>query len=326
MRANGYPSSRSARGIARPTERQADDPTWTFAIGAPEWSRTVTSISPLGEALASGSAEERGGEAGAAPACVMSSPLGCKLKSPTSLDVALSTTAWDYLTAIPAGRCRSLHSETFMTTRIIFNGQEYENPEAMPQTFETPIRRCWTSPGQGQGRYSRHTPRRERWKNVLGMLQTGELNGRTLENMGGLPAPLRRLIGNVIAHEISKGSAPAEPHGNEPLLRTLDTASRATERLLGVLLAFIAGFILIFSVGVMFAIGGGPELLKGRLAVAIAALLLLGRLDTQATRLARRRQPLLAPDTAGYRRFAVLSSLGLFLAAVILLSLAWFLP
>jgi hypothetical protein len=79
-------------------------------------------------------------------------------------------------------------------------------------------------------------------------------------------------------------------------------------------------------VGLMFAIGGGPELLKDRLIVAIAALLILGGLDTQATRLARRRQPLLAPDTAGYRRFLVWSSLGLLLAAVLLLSLAWFLP
>jgi hypothetical protein len=215
-----------------------------------------------------------------------------------------------------------------MTTRIIFNGQEYDSPEAMPQD----VRKAYQEMlDQFQDKDKDGIPDilqgGSAGKNVLGMLQTSvSLNGRTLENMGGLPAPLRRLIGNVIAHEISKGHAPAEPHGNEPLLRTLDTASRSTERLLGVLLAFIAGFILIFSVGVMFAIGGGPELLKGRLAVAIAALLLLGWLDTQATRLARRRQPLLARDTAGYRRFAVLSSLGLFLAAVLLLSLAWFLP
>ena len=91
------------------------------------------------------------------------------------------------------------------------------------------------------------------------------------------------------------------------------------------LLAFVAGFVLIFSVGLMFAIGGGPEHLKGRLIVAIAALLILGGLDTHATRLARRREPLLAPYPAG-RRSVAWSSLGLFLAAVLLLGLAWFLP
>jgi hypothetical protein len=67
-----------------------------------------------------------------------------------------------------------------------------------------------------------------------------------------------------------------------------------------VLLAFVATFVLIFSVGLMFAIGGGREYLKGRLILAPSpALLLLGWLDTQVTRAARRRQPLLAPDTAG---------------------------
>jgi hypothetical protein len=98
------------------------------------------------------------------------------------------------------------------------------------------------------------------------------------------------------------------------------------ERILGGLLAFIAGFTVIFSVGLMLAIGGGRNHLAGRLTVAVAALLLLGWLDTQATRLARRRQPLLAPDTAGYRRFAVWSAYGFLLAAVLLLGHAWFMP
>jgi hypothetical protein len=214
-----------------------------------------------------------------------------------------------------------------MTTRVIFNGQEYDSADAMPpdvrKAYQVMLDHLQDKDKDGipdvlQGGSA--------GKNVLGMLQTSvSLNGRTLEDMG-LPAPVRRLIGNVIAHEITKGTGPAEPHGNEPLLRTLDTASRATEGLLGVLLAFAAGFVLVFGVGLMFAIGGGPELLKDRLIVAIAALLILGGLDNQATRLARRRQPLLAPDTAGYRRFLVWSSVGLLLAAVLLLSLAWFLP
>jgi hypothetical protein len=215
-----------------------------------------------------------------------------------------------------------------MTTRIIFNGQEYDSPEAMPpdvrKAYEVMLDQLEDKDKDGipdvlQGGSA--------GKNVLGTLQTSvSFNGRTLENMGGLPAPVRDLIANVIAHGIRQGTAPAEPHGNEPLLRTLDTASRATERVLGALLAFAAGFVLVFSVGLMFAIGGGPELLKGRWILAIAALFILGGLDTQATRLARRRQPLLAPDTAGYRRFLVWSSLGLLLAAVLLLGLAWFLP
>ena len=91
-------------------------------------------------------------------------------------------------------------------------------------------------------------------------------------------------------------------------------------------LAFVAGFTIMFSVGLLFAIGGGRSHLAGRLTVAIAALLFLGWLDTQATRRARRREPILGPNTAGYRRFLVWSAVGLFGSAVLLLGLAWFLP
>jgi hypothetical protein len=92
------------------------------------------------------------------------------------------------------------------------------------------------------------------------------------------------------------------------------------------MLAFAAGFTIMFSVGLMFAIGGGRSHLAGRLYVAIAALLVLGGLDTQATRLARRRESLLGPYSAGYRRFVVWSATGLFGTAALLLGLAWFLP
>ncbi|MBA3893038.1 MAG: hypothetical protein H0X69_05005 [Gemmatimonadales bacterium] len=114
---------------------------------------------------------------------------------------------------------------------------------------------------------------------------------------------------------------------NEPPSERVDTGELdPAQRTVGVLLAFVAGFTVIFAVGLMVTIGGGREHLAGRLSVAVAALIVLGWLDTQATRLARRRQPVLAPDSAGYRRFAVWSSLGLLLTAALLLGLAWFLP
>ena len=178
-----------------------------------------------------------------------------------------------------------------MTTRIIFNGQEYDSPEAMApevrKAYQVMLDQFQDKDKDGipdvlQGGSA--------GKNVLGMLQTSvSLNGRTLEGMS-LPAPVRGLIENAIAQGISKGTAAAEPHGNEPLLRAVDTASRSMEGPLGVFIAFVAGFVLIFGVGLMFAIGGGPEHLPGRLTAAIAALLLLGWLDTQATRLAKRRR------------------------------------
>jgi hypothetical protein len=215
-----------------------------------------------------------------------------------------------------------------MPTHIIFNGREYDSPTAMPED----VRRAYQEMlAQLQDKDNDGVPdilQGGSAGNALGILQTSvTYNGRTLEGLGSLPAPVRRLLENAMGHGKNRGTAaPTELHGNGPLVQALDTASRATEGVLGVLLAFAAGFVLIFSVGLMFAIGGGREHLAGRLIVATAAFLILGGLDTQATRLARRRQPLLGPDSAEYRRFVVWSSSGLILATALLFGLAWYLP
>ena len=204
-----------------------------------------------------------------------------------------------------------------MATRIVFNGREYAGPEAIPADVRKAYQELLDQlqdkdqdgipdvlQGGGAG-------------NVLGTLQTSvTFNGRNLDDVGGLPAPMRRLIENAMGHASSRDDAPTEePHGND-----------APGGLLGVMLAFAAGFTLMFAIGLIFAIGGGRSHLAVRLIVAIAALLVLGALDTQATRLARRREPILGPDSAGYRRFVVWSAVGLFGSAALLLGLAWFLP
>ena len=119
----------------------------------------------------------------------------------------------------------------------------------------------------------------------------------------------------------------AEPSSDGPEAR--DARSRQAlpgERFLQMLLAFLAGFILILGMGLMLAVGGGRSHLAGRLIIAVAALLLLGWLDTHATRVAQRHRPLLAPDSAGYRRYVIASAVGLVGAAGLLLGIAWFLP
>jgi hypothetical protein len=78
----------------------------------------------LGEALASGGPEERGGEGerctGGVGHVVSCGP-GCKLKSPTSLNIASCTTALRLISPpLQQARCRSLRWEILMTTRIIF--------------------------------------------------------------------------------------------------------------------------------------------------------------------------------------------------------------
>jgi hypothetical protein len=191
-----------------------------------------------------------------------------------------------------------------VTARIVFNGQEYASREAMPED----VRRAYDEvlatlrdadadgiPDVFEGGNAHP---------VIGVQQSSlTFNGRTLTSAGELP-----------------WTDDTQPLGTDR--EGLDSA----QIILGVFLAFMAGFVLVLGVVSMLAIGGGREHLAGRLAVAIVALLLLGWFDTQATRLAMRRQPLLAPNTPGYRRFQVWSGLGLLLAAGLLLGLAWYLP
>ncbi len=214
-----------------------------------------------------------------------------------------------------------------MPTHIIFNGREYAGPEAMPADVRKAYQELLD---QLQDKDQDGIPdvlKDGGAGNVLGIVQQTSVtyDGRTLDSVPGLPAPMRRLIENAIG-QVNRGTAPNELPGNEPPLQTMDPAGRALGGMLGVVLAFVAGFTIMFSVGLMFAIGGGRTNLYGRLVVAIAALLILGGLDTQATRLARRRESLLGPDSPGYRRFVVWSAIGLFGSAVLLLGLAWFLP
>jgi hypothetical protein len=209
-----------------------------------------------------------------------------------------------------------------MTTRIIFNGQEYSSTEAMPEDVRNAYLRAIAMLRDADANGIPDVLEAGSAHTVLGVQQSSvTFNGRTLKSVGELPVWLRRFVHSATSQEVASPTGEPKPPGIGPS-EGMDTAQST----MGVLLAFIAGFVLIFSVGLMFAIGGGRNHLAGRLTVAAAALLLLGWLDTQATRIARRRQPVLAPDTAGYRRFAVWSSLGFFLASALLLGLALFLP
>jgi hypothetical protein len=211
-----------------------------------------------------------------------------------------------------------------MPTQIIFNGQEYSSPEAMPADVRKAYQELLDQFHDKNGDGIPDVLQGGGTGNVLGIRQASvTFNGR---EVGDLPAPMRRLIENAMGQGGSSAAAPTEPHGNEPLVQSLETTGRAVGELLGVMLAFAAGFTIIFSVGLMFAIGGGQSNLAVRLTVAVAALLILGGLDTQATRLARRRESLLGPDSAGYRRFLVWSGTGLLGSAALLLGLALFLP
>jgi len=209
-----------------------------------------------------------------------------------------------------------------MATRIIFNGQEYASIEVMPEDIRNAYVTALSMLRDADDDGIPDVLENSNASTISSVRQSSvTLDGQSLGGVAGLPVWARSLLESTIGQGHASSKRQAEPSGSE-LPEPMDPAQRT----MGVMLAFIAGFVLVFSVGLMFALGGGRDHLPGRLAVAVAALLFLGWLDSHGTRLARRRQPLLAPDTAGYRRFAVWSASGLLLAAVLLLGLARYLP
>jgi len=210
-----------------------------------------------------------------------------------------------------------------MSTRIIFNGQEYASVEAMPENVRSAYLSALAMLRDADGDGIPDVAQDGNAGTVISVQHSSvTLNGRPLGGVEGLPVWARRLVESAVERETAGSEEPAPPPERD---RSGDPSDHA-QATMGALLAFAAGFVIILSVGLMFALGGGRDRLAGRLVIAVAALLFLGWLDTHATRLARRRQPLLAPDTADYRRFVVWSASGLLLATILLLGLAWYLP
>ena len=113
---------------------------------------------------------------------------------------------------------------------------------------------------------------------------------------------------------------------NDPIDEGLKRASESLERFLIIFLASAAIAVLLLGIFLMLTMGGGKSHLGGRLAIAVAAVLMLGLIDGHATKLANRRRPLLAADPPWYRRFVVISMLSFFGAAALLFGIALFLP
>ena len=209
-----------------------------------------------------------------------------------------------------------------MRPRITFNGKEYSSPEAMPEDVRKAYFEAlaWLRDADSNG--IPDVFEAGSGDAVISVQQSSiTFNGRTIQ-ANELPGWARRLVG------APPGEHSVADRGREPWSRRSETSGGldAAQRTLGPLLAFMAGFVLVFAVALMFTIGGGQKHLVGRLSVAIPALLLLGWLDSYATQVAKRRESLLGPNSSGYRRFVMWSSLGLLLSAVVLLGLACYLP
>lgn len=248
-----------------------------------------------------------------------------------------------------------------MTTRIIFNGQEYESTDAMPEEVQKSYLEAFAQFTEDKNRDGIPDILEARSAGqVIGVQHSSiTVNGRTYESVEEMPALVRLLyqhaIGQVGAsrtglptsvaailglnsaspsastggragpNEAGGLSAPNEQPAPDDLMGAVDRGRRAIERVIHMLLVFITAFIFTGAVFIMLEMDSGSQA-KERLYVAIIALVLLGTVDTQATRLVRRRMPLSLGTTEAERRYSGLSFSLILAAAVILIGLALLLP
>ena len=105
----------------------------------------------------------------------------------------------------------------------------------------------------------------------------------------------------------------------------LDRLSRALENFLFIFLGIITVLILFGAIFLILQIDSSRAD-GSRYYVAIAALVLLGAVDSQFGRLIKRRVPFSLTTTAEERRYHIVSLLLMFFFAVVLIGLAWLLP
>jgi hypothetical protein len=150
-----------------------------------------------------------------------------------------------------------------MAARIIFNGQEYDSPEAMPQAVRTAYQEALAKLEDADQNGVADIHERGETENVI-MIQESSIrvNGREFKDVDSMPAPVRALYAYAMRQaeanqqglrEISTtgdsgpgaraGSLPAHP--DEDFLRAIDRTEHALNRGLLILMGVAVGGIIV---------------------------------------------------------------------------------
>jgi hypothetical protein len=121
-------------------------------------------------------------------------------------------------------------------------------------------------------------------------------------------------------------STVSPPHQREPIMNALDHTANTLDTFLRILLIIVAVVTLAGAIFLMLKMDSGSRSQGGRLYVAIAALFILGSVDSQFRKLVERREPFSLTTTEAESRYAFVSLIVLLLAAVVLFGAAWYLP
>jgi hypothetical protein len=165
-----------------------------------------------------------------------------------------------------------------MSMKIFFNSQHYDDPESMPP----PVRKSYE---ELLARLAEDTDK----NGVPDVLEGGQsvvktslvVNGRTLDSLDELPAPLRGLVGSALKSVAGDLTAPGDrpsggdrqaigPGRNDALLQRLDAIQSKFALLLQLLSLFAAGAVIVVGGWMIAHMDAGSRSQGGTAYVSIA--------------------------------------------------------
>jgi len=246
-----------------------------------------------------------------------------------------------------------------MEPKIIFNGKTYTKVEDMPEEMRQAYQQALAHLADADKNGVPDIMERGGAGNVIAIQQSSiNFNGREYKSVGEMPAIVRRLFemamgqadanrngipdalesavgiqtptpaaGNVKAEFSAKvnASAPNPPQEREPIMSALSQSANTLETFLRTLLRIVSVATVAGAIFLMLKMDSGSRS-QGRFYVAIAALVMLGAVDSQFRKLVARRAPFSLGTTEVESRYALISLLLLLLSAVVLFGAAWLLP
>jgi len=248
-----------------------------------------------------------------------------------------------------------------METKIIFNGKEYANPEAMPEEVRQAYQQAMAQFADADKNGIPDILERGAAGNVIAIQQSSiSFNGREFKSVGEMPAVVRRLfemaMGQADANRndipdalesaltgfqtpptrpetarpefsgMVNAPTPNPRREREPIMAGLERTANALDIFLRILLSIVAIATVVGAAFLMLKMDSGSRGQGGRFYVAIAALVILGAVDSQFRKLVARRAPFSLTTTEAESRYSLISLLVLLLSAVVLFGVAWLLP
>ena len=168
-----------------------------------------------------------------------------------------------------------------MPPRIIFNGQEYPSPEAMPADVRKAFQDSLAQLANGDTSVA-EVLERLTGDNVIGIKETSiSINGLPFKSLADLPTPIRWLFEYAQRQRAADLGESVEPlgtpsEGKERWLRALDSTQYTLGTFLQMIAAFLAGVVIVGGIWLVRNMDEGSKGQGGQFYVMLGILLALG--------------------------------------------------